>query len=74
MIPIVMPQVGENLPTGTVLEWHRQEGEAVARGDLLVTVESEKAVFEIQAEADGVLGRILVQQGEEGAVLEPVGI
>ncbi|MEW6755818.1 MAG: 2-oxo acid dehydrogenase subunit E2 [Candidatus Latescibacterota bacterium] len=73
MIPVLMPQVGENLETGSILEWHRQEGERVAKGDLLLTVESEKAVFEVQAEADGVLARILYQAGEEAAVLQPVG-
>lgn len=73
MIPILMPQVGENLPTGTVLEWLCEEGQPVTRGEVLLTVESEKAVFEVQAEADGVLAKIMVQPGEEGAVLEPVG-
>lgn len=73
LVPILMPQVGENLATGTVLEWHVQVGEPVTRGETVLSVESEKAVFEIQAEADGVLAQVLVQAGDEGAVLEPVG-
>ena len=73
MIPIIMPQVGENLTAATVLEWHKQEGQPVTRGEVVLTVESEKAVFEVQAEADGVVAQVLVQAGEEGAVLEPVG-
>jgi len=70
--PILMPQVGENLAAGTVLEWHVQVGDPVTRGQVVLSVESEKAVFEVQAEADGVLTEILVPAGEEGAVLEPV--
>lgn len=73
MIPILMPQVGENLTSGSVVEWRRQEGQPVTKGEVLLTVESEKAVFEVQAEVDGVLARILCQAGEEVAVLQPVG-
>lgn len=67
-----MPQVGENLTTGVVLEWCKAEGEAVSRGDVIATVESEKAAFEVVAEEDGVLLRQDVAAGEEARVLEPI--
>ncbi len=67
-----MPQVGENLTTGVVLEWCKAEGESVSRGDVIATVESEKAAFEIVAEEDGVLLRQDVAAGEEARVLEPI--
>ena len=67
-----MPQVGENLTTGVVLEWCKAEGESVSRGEVLATVESEKAAFEVTAEEDGVLLRQDVAAGEEARVLEPI--
>ncbi len=67
-----MPQVGENLTTGVVLEWCKAEGESVSRGDVVATVESEKAAFEVVAEEDGVLLRRDVAAGEEARVLEPI--
>ncbi len=67
-----MPQVGENLTTGVVLEWCKTEGEAVSRGEVVATVESEKAAFEVAAEEDGVLLRQDVAAGEQARVLEPI--
>ena len=67
-----MPQVGENLTTGVVLEWCKAEGEAVARGDVIAMVESEKAAFEVAAEEDGVLLRQDVAAGDQARVLEPI--
>lgn len=67
-----MPQVGENLTTGVVLEWCKAEGEPVSRGDVIAVVESEKAAFEVVADEDGVLLRQDVAAGEEARVLEPI--
>lgn len=67
-----MPQVGENLTTGVVLEWCKAEGEAVSRGEVIATVESEKAAFEVVAEEDGVLLRQEVEAGGQARVLEPI--
>ena len=72
MTPVLMPQVGENLKTGIVVEWYKGEMDPVAKGEALLAVESEKAVFEVAAEESGVLLGILHGQGDEVAVLEPV--
>ena len=72
MIPVAMPQVGENLETGTIVEWLKGEGDPVARGEVVLTVESEKAVFEVEAQVDGVLLQIVHPAGAEVAVFEPL--
>lgn len=72
MIPVRMPQVGENLTVGTLLEWCRAEGDPVARGDVVAIVESEKATFEVTAESAGVLLRIDCPAGREAQVLKPI--
>ena len=72
MTPVTMPQVGENLTSGVVLEWMKAEGESVARGEILAIVESEKAAFEVAAETDGVLLKVLVAAGQEADVLSVI--
>lgn len=59
---------GEYMETVVVTGWHKAVGERVARGDLLLTVETAKAATEIEAETDGWLAEIRVAGGEEAAV------
>ena len=72
MTPIAMPQIGENLKTGVVVEWLKRENDAIEVGEVVLTVESEKAVFEVVAEAGGVLLEILHREGEEVEVFAPL--
>lgn len=52
---VVMPRLGWTMETGRVVEWLKQDGEAVAAGDMLFSVESDKAVVEVEALDSGVL-------------------
>ena len=73
MTPVPMPQVGENLETGTIVEWLKAEGDPVEKGEVLLTVESEKAVFEVEAGASGMLLEIVHRAGAEVEVFGPLG-
>jgi pyruvate dehydrogenase E2 component (dihydrolipoamide acetyltransferase) len=66
---VVMPALEMAQETGKLVSWRKKEGESVARGELLLEVETDKAVMEIESPADGVLAGIKVL---EGAVV-PVG-
>jgi 2-oxoglutarate dehydrogenase E2 component (dihydrolipoamide succinyltransferase) len=71
-----MPQLGETVADGTVTKWFKQVGEHVARGDTLFEVSTDKVDTEIPAQAEGVLTRILVSEGETvdvGTVLAIIG-
>ena len=70
--PILMPQIGQDIPKGKIIEWQVKEGDAVQRGDILVIVESEKATFEVEAYESGVVQQILFADGDEAAVLKPI--
>ncbi|MDO9542217.1 MAG: biotin/lipoyl-containing protein [Kiritimatiellia bacterium] len=70
---IIMPQLGENIETGTITEWMKKENETVRKGEIICAVEADKGVLEIEAEQDGVLLKILVREGEEARVLAPIG-
>jgi pyruvate dehydrogenase E2 component (dihydrolipoamide acetyltransferase) len=72
-LPIIMPQIGQDIATGRIVQWLVREGDAVSKGDIIVTVESDKAVFEVEAEASGTMLKILRGEGEEAAVFSPIG-
>jgi len=68
-----MPQIGQDLKTGKIIEWLKKENESVTKGDVVVTVESEKATFDVEAEESGILLKIFFQAGDEAEVLSPIG-
>ncbi len=61
---IKAPQFPESVADGTVATWHKQEGEAVKRDELLVDIETDKVVLEVVAPADGVVSKILAAEGD----------
>ena len=67
-IPIVMPQLGESVAEGTVIEWLKQEGDRVRKDETILAISTEKVDAEIPAPASGVLSRILVKAGETAPV------
>lgn len=73
MIPITMPQVGQDIPSGKILEWLKQENDPVEKGEILLTVESEKASFEVESDASGILLKILHREGDEVEILKAIG-
>ena len=72
MPAIKIPTVGESISTALVSAWHKQDGEPVAAGDVLLTLETDKVSTELTADAGGVL-RIKVPAGEEVPVGTVVG-
>jgi pyruvate dehydrogenase E2 component (dihydrolipoamide acetyltransferase) len=68
-ISVVMPALEMAQETGKLVSWKKKEGEKVAKGDPLLEVETDKAVMEIEAQADGILGGVTAQVGD----VVPVG-
>lgn len=68
MAELVMPKFGLTMTEGLLTEWAVAVGSEFSRGDVLFSVETEKVVNEVEAEADGVLIEILVPAGETVAV------
>ena len=69
---ILVPQVGQDLTEATVIELHVKLGDTVRKGDLVAVVESEKASFEVEAFAEGVVIDLPYEQGDTATVLEPL--
>ena len=71
---IILPKLGQTMEEGTIVEWMKQEGDAVHHDDILFTVETDKAVMEVEAIADGFLRKILAPAGQTIPVLAVVAL
>lgn len=71
---IRMPEVAANVTSAQIVSWLKSEGDAVAVGDPLAEIETDKAVIEFVAEAAGVLDRILVPAGKAADVSAPIAV
>jgi len=71
MPDINMPKLSDTMEEGTIVEWKKKSGDQVKTGDVLAEVESDKATFDLEADADGVL-QILVEQGVPAKIGAPI--
>jgi 2-oxoglutarate dehydrogenase E2 component (dihydrolipoamide succinyltransferase) len=71
-VPIPMPHMGVSVEEGTVLTWHKAEGDAVRADEVVCEISTDKVDTEVLAPADGVLARIVAPVGETVAVGEPL--
>lgn len=71
-IPVMMPQIGENIETATIAAWTKKVNDPVTRGEILCKVETEKATLEIEAPESGVILALLYPKGSEAPVLKPI--
>ncbi len=68
-IPVVMPQLGLTMTEGSVSEWLKKPGDAVAKGEMLFVVSTDKADMEVESLDEGTLTQIMLQPGK----VVPVG-
>jgi pyruvate dehydrogenase E2 component (dihydrolipoamide acetyltransferase) len=61
---VVLPKVALTMTEATILEWHKQEGDPVEKGELLFSIETDKADLEMEAEASGQLEHIFYSAGD----------
>lgn len=71
---LVMPKLGLTMVEGKVSKWHKKEGDEVKKGDVLFEVETDKITNSIEADQDGVIRKIFVNEGEKAKVAAPVAI
>ena len=74
MHEIKLPQLGQTVEEATITQWLKKEGDTVAVGDVLFTVQTDKAEIEVEATASGILRKILVQPGVDVPVLTPIAL
>jgi len=71
MPDVNMPKLSDTMEEGTIVEWKKKSGDDVKTGEVLAEVESDKATFDLEAEADGKL-EILVEQGVPAKIGAPI--
>ncbi len=72
-VPIIVPTLGESVVEATVGVWHKQEGDVVQAGDLLVELQTDKVDLEVNADAAGVLVKIVRGENEDVRVGDVLG-
>jgi pyruvate dehydrogenase E2 component (dihydrolipoamide acetyltransferase) len=65
MIAFAMPSLGADMEAGTLVEWYKQPGEKLKRGDIIALVETQKGAIEIEVFNDGTLAEIKVEPGQK---------
>ena len=71
--PIIMPKFGQMTEESAIIEWRKKEGDKVAKGDILFTVETDKSVMDVESFEEGTLLKIIVQPGANVPVQSTVG-
>lgn len=71
---IIMPAVSTSSTEAVLARWAKNEGEPVKKGEVVAEIETDKVVLELEAEADGVLAKRFVSDGDTVAVGAPMGV
>jgi len=71
-VEILMPALSPTMEEGTLSKWLVKEGDTVASGDLIAEIETDKATMEVESIEDGVIGKLVVSEGEESIKVNSV--
>ena len=74
MPDVFMPRLSDTMTEGVLVQWLKQEGDQVQRGDALAEVETDKATMEVEAYESGVLTRIIAEPGTTVPIGEPIAV
>merc|ERR1719435_447480 len=61
-----MPSLSPTMSEGTIVKWYKQEGESISAGDVLCDIQTDKAVVSMECDDDGVVAKILMEEGAAG--------
>src|SRR5262245_44349493 len=75
-VNITMPQLSDTMTEGTLIKWHKKQGDKISAGDKLADVETDKAVMEWEAydEHEGTLAQIVVKEGQKAKIGETLAV
>jgi pyruvate dehydrogenase E2 component (dihydrolipoamide acetyltransferase) len=71
---ITMPKFGMTMETGTLAAWRKRPGDRVEKGEVLVEIETDKISTEFESPESGYLLRLLVKEGGEARIKDPICI
>jgi len=65
---VIMPKMGDAMEEGTLLKWLKAAGDEIAEGDPIAEIETDKVTLEIEAQEDGFLTNVLIEEGTTAAI------
>lgn len=71
-IEITMPALSPTMTEGTLAKWVKGVGDSVVAGEVIAEIETDKATMEVEAVDEGVIGKIVVEEGTEGVAVNSV--
>lgn len=71
---IIMPKLGFNMNEGKLVQWYKNEGDEIAKGEPLFSIETDKTNMDIEATSDGVVKKLLVEEGDQIPVTLPIAV
>jgi pyruvate dehydrogenase E2 component (dihydrolipoamide acetyltransferase) len=71
---VTLPRLGQGMESGTIVRWLKSEGDKVEKGEPLYELDTEKVTQEVEADAGGVLLKILAQEGQEIQVGKAIAV
>src|SRR2546423_12456132 len=64
-VQITMPQLSDTMTEGTVVKWHKKEGDKVRAGEEIVEIETDKATMPFEASESGTIAHVAVPEGQK---------
>jgi len=71
---VIMPKLSDAMTEGRVIQWLKKEGDRVQGGDVLASIETDKAEIELEAFGSGVLRKVLAEDGQTVPVGQVIGV
>ncbi|MCQ4638275.1 2-oxo acid dehydrogenase subunit E2 [Anaerovorax odorimutans] len=71
---IIMPKLGFNMNEGKLVQWYKNEGNTVSKGEPLFSVETDKTNMDIEATENGVVKKLLIREGDKIPVTLPIAV
>lgn len=68
-IEILMPALSPTMKEGNLAKWVKKEGDKIKSGEVIAEIETDKATMEVEAVDEGILGKILIQEGTENVAV-----
>ncbi len=74
-LTIYMPALSPTMEMGNIVKWHKKEGDTISSGEVIAEIETDKALMEFEVADDGILAKILIEEGSvDVKVNEPIAI
>ncbi len=72
MVEVIMPKMGDGMDEGQLVEWLKKEGDRVDEGDVIGSIQTDKATLDLEAPGSGVLAGVLIREGQSVPVGTPI--